>query len=235
MKLSALIEKRNAVINQRKRVELEGILENTWKDRPRDGFQSILTGVQRSRQGARRSAALEQNALHGKYLGGLVADIEKTGHFKLFATGAMDQDIARALWRADEESARFDDLMPEAVDVAKAIKKWQEISRLDANKEGANIGKESGYITRQSHDMHKIRKAGYEAWRDAILPKLNLERTVGTMGEKSLDQFLRKTYEGLASGVHLKADTAPSMTGIQGACESRAQSLTRARAALQEC
>jgi hypothetical protein len=216
MKMSALIEKRNAVINERKRVDLEGILSNTWADRPKEGFQSILTGVQRSRQGARRSASLEQNALHGKYLGGLVADIEKTGHFKLFTSGTIDQDIARALWKLDDQSPDMAGLMPEAVDVAKAIKKWQEISRLDANKEGANIGKESGYITRQSHDLHKIRKAGFEAWSAAILPKLNLERTLGTMGEKNLNEFLHKTYEGLASGVHLKADTSPSMTGFKG-------------------
>jgi hypothetical protein len=216
MKLATLIEKRNAVINQRKQAQLQGYLSNTWGDRPADGMQAILTGVQRSREGARRSASLEQTALSGKYLGGVVADIEKTGHSKLFASGSIDQDIARALWQLDDEKADFAGLMPEAVDVAKAIKKWQEVSRLDANKEGANIGKETHYITRQSHDLHKIRKAGYEAWRDAILPKLDLARTVGTMGEKDLDTFLRKTYEGLASGVHLKADTRPSMTGFKG-------------------
>jgi hypothetical protein len=214
LKLAALIEKRNALLNQRKRIELTTYLQNVWKDRPADGLQAILTGVQRSRQGARRSVGLEQNALQGKYLGGLIADVERTGHFKLFASGAADQDIARALWRLDDETPDVKGLMPEAVEIAQAIKKWQDVSRLDANKEGAAIGKERGYITRQSHDLHKIRKAGFEKWKAAIAPRLDLDRMV--IPDDNLDAFLRKAYDGLASGVHLKAETRPKLTSFKG-------------------
>lgn len=214
MKLAALIEKRNALLNQRKRIELGTYLQNVWKDRPADGMQAILTGVQRSRQGARRSVGLEQNALQGKYLGGLIADIERTGQFKLFASGAADEDIARALWRLDDEQPDLKGLMPEAVEIAKAIRKWQEVSRLDANKEGAAIGKERGYITRQSHDLHRIRKAGFDRWKEAIAPRLDIDRMV--IPSDDLNAYLRKAYDGLASGVHLKAETRPTMTGFKG-------------------
>src|SRR5690606_7242637 len=105
-------------------------------------------------------------------------------------------------------------LMPEAVEIAKAIRKWQEVSRLDANKEGAAIGKERGYITRQSHDLHKIRKAGFEKWKEAIAPRLDLDRMV--IPNDDLNAYLRKVYDGLASGVHLKAETRPTMTGFKG-------------------
>lgn len=214
MKLAALIEKRNALLNQRKRIELTTYLQNVWKDRPTDGLQAILTGVQRSRQGARRSVALEQNALQGKYMGGLIADIERTGNFKLFVSGAADQDIARALWRLDDDHPDVKGLMPEAVEIARAVKKWQEVSRLDANKEGAAIGKERGYITRQSHDLHKIRQAGFDKWKEAIAPRLDLDRMV--IPGDDLNAFLKKTYDGLASGVHLKAETRPTLTGFKG-------------------
>lgn len=216
LKLAALIEKRNAILNQRKRLDLDGYMKNTWSDRPKDGMQAILTGVQRSREGGRRSVAAEQQALNGKYVGGLIADLEKIGHSKLFASGAIDEDISRALWKMDDESPDFKGLMPEAVEVAKAIRKWQEVSRLDANKEGAWIGKQKGYITRQSHDVYKIRKAGFERWRDAILPKLDLGKTVGSMPDADVAKFLKGTYEGLASGLHLKAETRPKLTGFKG-------------------
>jgi hypothetical protein len=216
LKLAAIIEKRNAILNQRKRIQLDGYLKNTWADRPADGLQALLTGVQRSRTGARRSVALEQQSLNAKYTGGLVADIEKLGHTKLFASGSIDEDISRALWRMDDEAPDFAGLMPEAVEVARAVRKWQEVSRVDANKEGAYIGKQKGYITRQSHDLHKIRKAGFERWRDAILPKLDLAATVGSMPDADVAKFLKATYEGLASGVHLKAETRPKMTGFKG-------------------
>lgn len=214
MKLAATIEKQNAVMNQRKRLELATYLQNVWKDRPGEGLQALLTGVQRSRAGARRSVGLEQNALQGKYLGGLVADIERTGNFKLFASGAIDEDIARALWRLDDAEPDVKGLMPEAVELARVVKKWQETARLDANREGAYIGKEHGYIARQSHDLHKIRKAGFETWRDAILPKLDLDRMAIPDGD--VGAFLRKVYEGLASGVHLKASTRPKLAGFKG-------------------
>lgn len=212
--LAALIEKQNAILNERKRVELTTYLQNVWKDRPTDGLEAILTGVQRSRAGARRSVGLEQNALHGKYVGGLIADIERTGNFKLFASGAVDDDIARALWRLDDPEPKFDDLMPEAVELARAVKKWQDVARADANKEGAAIGKERGYITRQSHDMHKIRRAGFETWRNTIAPRLDFDRMTIPGGD--VNAFLRKTYEGLASGVHLKAETRPKLSGFKG-------------------
>ena len=214
LKLAAIIEKRNALLNQRKRIELDAYLENVWSDRPADGLQAILTGVQRSRSGARRSVGLEQNALQGKYLGGLVADIERAGHFKLFASGAADYDIARALWRLDDETPDLKGLMPEAVEIARAVRKWQEVSRADANREGAWIGKEKGYITRQSHDLHRIRKAGYQTWRDAILPRLDLDRMDIPGGD--IEAYLGKVYEGLASGVHLKASTRPKLGGFKG-------------------
>ncbi len=216
LKLAALIEKRAAIMNQRKRLNLDGAMRDTWADRPSDGMQAMLTGVQRSRAGGRRSVALEQQSLNAKYTGGLVADLEKTGHSRLFASGAIDDDISRALWQMEEAAPDFKGLMKQAVEVAQVIRKWQEVSRLDANKEGAWIGKQKGYITRQSHDMLKISKAGLEKWRDAILPKLDLGKTVGTMPDADVAKFLEATYEGLASGVHLKAETRPKLSGFKG-------------------
>lgn len=214
LKLAAIIEKRNALLNQRKRIELQTYLANTWADRPTDGLQAILTGVQRSRAGARRSVGLGQNELQGKYLGGLIADIEATGNFKLFASGAADDDIARALWRLDGDTPNFKGLMPESVEIAKAIRKWQDVARADANTEGAWIGKQKGYITRQSHDIYKIRKAGFERWREGILPRLDLNRM--DIPGSDLDAFMRAAYDGLASGVHLKTETRPKLTGFKG-------------------
>lgn len=216
MKLAALIEKRSAILNQRKQLNLDGSMRDTWADRPVDGMQAILTGVQRSRKGGRNSVAQNQQALNKKYLGGAIADLEKIGHSKLFASGAIDEDIARALWKMDDDSPDFKGLMPEAVEVARVMHKWQEISRLDANKEGAFIGKERGYITRQSHDLHKIRKVDPAIWRDKIMPRLDLGRTVGSMPDATVAKFLGAAYDGLASGVHLKAATSPKLTGFKG-------------------
>lgn len=200
--LAAAIEKRNAFINLRRRTEGLAFVKQSFADNPAEGLRSLLTGSQRARVGARRSVASEQEQLRGYYLSGLLADIEKTGSLHLLASGAADRDIARALWRLEDEAPDFKDIQPEAVELAKAIRKWQEIGRQDANKSGAWIGKLPGYVVRQSHDMWKIREAGFEKWRDEILPKLDLEKTAPETD--NLDDFLREVYTGLATGQHLK-------------------------------
>src|SRR3546814_20771794 len=68
-----------------------------------------------------------------------------------------------------------------------------------------------GYIVRQSHDVYRIRGAGFEKWRDDILPHLDMARTFADGAD---EKTLRAVYDGLASGVHMKTTGAPS--GFKG-------------------
>lgn len=209
MELAAAIEKRNAALNLRRRTEALAFIRESFRDDPALGLQSLLTGTQRARVGARRSVAAEQEQLRGYYLAGLLTDLEKTGALPLLTSGAADRDIARALWRLDDEKPEFTGLQPEAVELAKAIRKWQDVARLDANKAGAWIGKLPGYVVRQSHDMWKIREAGFDQWKSDILPKLDLDETLKNLpteqGPPDVNGWLREVYTGLATGQHLKS------------------------------
>jgi hypothetical protein len=211
---AALIQKRNAAINLKRRLEAVDFVRSQFKDDPALGIQSLLVGSARSRQGVRRSAAAEQEGLHGMYLAGFVADVEAKGpsHWSLLTSGELDRDIARALWARNRQEPMPVDAPQEAIDIADAIAKWQETARLDLNKAGGWVKKMPGYIVRQSHDMWKIHSAGYEAWRDAILPRLDMERTFDGADP---DKFLRGVYTGLASGSHLRthADAPSGFTG----------------------
>ena len=92
--------------------------------------------------------------------------------------------------------------------------KWNEVTRLDKNRAGAWVGKLAGYITRQSHDMYKIRAAGYEGWRDFILPRLD----DGTFeGIANREEYLQNVYNNLASGTHLTYKPASEwLKGFKG-------------------
>lgn len=206
VKLAAIIEKRNAAMNLRRRIEAVHYVTTRFADKPIEGIEALLVGVNRARQGARASVASEQRALAGKYLAGFVADIEKLGpdHAALLASGELDRDIARALWALDNDDAPSFTGPKQAADIAGAIRKWQEVARTDANRAGAWIGKLPGYIVRQTHDLFKIRAAGFAQWKADILPRLDLSRTV----DGDVDAFLRAVFNGLSSGVHLKASAA---------------------------
>ena len=106
------------------------------------------------------------------------------------------------MWRIGR-GQKTDGMTPQSVSAAKIIMKWQETARVDENRAGAWIGKMPGYIVRQSHDILKIRAAGYESWRNTILPRLD-DATFDGITDR--EGFLRGVYDGLASGVHLTSE-----------------------------
>ncbi len=211
VKLAAVIEKRNALLNARRRAELVGYIRSTWSDRPDLGLESFLVGTNVTRAGARRSVAAEQKQLSQAYIAGFLNDIEKEGLLPFLTRGDLDQDIADSLWRIGMDKP-LDGLSKEAVSIAKIMQKYQEAARIDANRAGAFIRKLPGYVVRQSHDPYKLQRAGFKQWRDEILPLLD-ERTFEAGSD--VDGFLMATYNNLVSGVHLKVST-PEPTGFKG-------------------
>lgn len=208
----AIIEKRNAALNLVRRVESLDFVRTQFAENPALGVEALLTGVNTARKGSRYSVATQQNQLREQYLAGFVADVEKNGHWKLLVRGEMDRDIARAMWTIDNPDAAPFKGPREAMEIAEAIHKWQEVARAHANRAGAWIGKEAGYITRQSHDMHKIGRVTFQEWRDAIFEKLDFTRTFE--GADNIDAALLEVYTALKTGVHLKANPEPG--GFKG-------------------
>ena len=211
VKLAAAIEKRNALLNARRRAELVGYIRSTWSDRPDLGLESFLVGTNVARPGARRSVAAEQKQLSQAYIAGFLHDIDAEGLRPFLTKGDLDTDIADALWRIGMDKP-LDGIGKEAQQIARIMQKYQETARVDANRAGAFIRKLPGYVVRQSHDPYKIQRAGFKQWRDEILPLLD-ERTFEAGSD--VDGFLLATYNGLVSGVHVKVSTG-TPNGFKG-------------------
>ncbi|MEN0629796.1 hypothetical protein AAIG33_20485 [Phytobacter ursingii] len=210
--LAKVIEARNKAINTRIAAQRLGELRTTWKDRPDIGLEAMLVGRNDARTGSRRSVASEVAQLRGKYNSGINYDFDKAGLVKFISSGSNDREIADAMWRIGR-GEKLDGMTQQSIDAAKIISKWQESARMDQNRAGAWIGKVPGYIVRQSHDILKIRAAGYESWRNTILPRLD---DVTFDGINDREQFLKNVYEGLASGIHLSGDKPDWMNGFKG-------------------
>lgn len=208
---AALIEKRNTLLNLRRRAEVVSFIRSNFADRPDLGFESLLVGTNLARPGSRLSVAAEQKALGDAYIGGFINDLNKQDLLPILTKGDSDRDISDALWRIGKKED-VSSLNPDVVKIATIIQKYQEASRIDANRAGASIGKIDGYVTRQSHNSEKIEKAGFEKWMNDILPKLD---EVTFAGVRDVPGFLRGIYSGLVSGSHLKAD-APVSAGFTG-------------------
>ncbi len=208
---AAKLEKRNAAINARRRLEAIGYIRSTWSDRPDLGLESFLVGTNVARAGARRSVAAEQKQLSNAYIAGFLNDMEQADLLPFLTRGDNDSEITDALWRIGTDRP-LDGLGRESVEIARIMQKYQTAARSDANRAGAEIRDLPGYIVRQSHDPYKLERAGFSQWRDEISGLLD-ERTFEGVIDRS--EFLLAAYNGLVSGVHLKAST-PEASGFKG-------------------
>ncbi|WP_095110441.1 hypothetical protein [Pseudomonas sp. Irchel 3E20] len=209
---AALIEKRNALLNLRRRGEIVSFVRGSFADRPDLGIESLLVGTNLARQGSRMSVAAEQKALGDAYISGFIHDLERQDLVAILAKGDSDVDIADALWKigTKQDTSKLND---QVVSIARTIQKYQEAARIDANRAGANIGNLPGYIARQSHDGEKIGSAGLDKWLEEIQPRLD-PRTFDDVTNPA--QFLRGVYDGLVSGDHLKAPGDKPSNGFKG-------------------
>lgn len=219
LQMAAVIEKRNAALNLNVRLKASSFV-NQFRDKGLDfeGFAALLTGSQRVRSGARLSVDAEYKGFRGEWMGGMIADIEKLGLWREFVDGAFDRDIYDALHRLGTESPDFTGLPKEAVELAKVVNKYQTDARNTRNRFGAWIRDLKGYITRQSHDMFKIRDAGEQDWVAYVKERIDVAKMtrLGLISENDPMSSLRTMYDDFAAGVHMKAAAGEDDTAAFG-------------------
>jgi hypothetical protein len=217
--LASAIEVRNRKINLLRK---KGIQARVREGHELDDITAMLTG--RNKVGLNQALSIDatSHALADTTKGGLVADLDKAGlrRVVLKRDHAFDLDVAREMWRMDDPTAGESTGNAHAQQVAAILVKHQENVRNMLNDAGASIGKTDHYVTRQSHDMWKIRGKGtdadYQAWRTAILPKLDPKTFDHLSGPGAVEGFMKKTWQALSSCVHDSATGSDWLSGFKG-------------------
>lgn len=230
LKLAAVIAKRNAALNLAARFKALSFINSEFSGNEAEGLKAVLAGSHFNRRGARQSVEAESKAFLGEWMGGITADMERAGLWELFASDAMARETARALYLMGNQFSDFSKLPKEAVEMAKIIHKYQQDARARQNRFGAWVGDVKGYIVRQSHDMFRIRAAGYQEWKNFILPRLDMDATFAERGVTDIDASLRATYENLASGLHTIHDADEDLNfAFQGQGSAMAKKVSQSR------
>lgn len=214
-KVDAYLQARNKMLNKARVAEMVDYLETSFSDDPGKGLIAILSGITSAKKGSRRSVSASQKAIFNHHAMGLMADLESEGVDQLFKSGALDADIYVAMHRIDR-NMDMDGVNPDAVKVAKIIRKYNESLRRYANEYGADISKLDGWVMRRSHNKQKI-SADKEGWINFMLDKLDMARTFGRDGPVDMTEIRRaldNLYTGFASGVHLKTAGQAEVTGL---------------------
>jgi hypothetical protein len=215
LRAAAAIERRNALINRRIRLEALDYLRTTWAENPAEGVLALLYGSARARYGSRASANAAQSALFRRYIGGVQGELEAAGLFDVLRRGELDRDVFRAM-RSISNPAELRKLPDQAVEIAKILDRWQEVSRIEANRAGAWIGKLDDYGLRQSHNADRIVKAGEAKWKADILPKLDLAKMFPDGVPKDMDRWLHETFLNITTGVRDVVNTPNRMAAFKG-------------------
>ena len=207
IRAAAVIEKRNAALNLRKRMEWADYLRTTWADRPDLGIEALMAGVSYARPGSRRSVDAAQTSLTANYLEGMMGRLKEADVLKVFVSGEMDRDIWRAMHELGQDVVdreRLNRLPKEAIAAAEILNEYNELARVRANKAGAWIKKLPGRVIKQTHDMFRIRDAGEAEWVEYVSTQLDWERSFPDVEPKDRIRVLTGLYKDFASGVHIK-------------------------------
>lgn len=91
-----------------------------------------------------------------------------------------------------------------AAEIADGARAAMEELRLRANAAGADIGKLEDHGLPHRHDSAKVEAAGYEGWRDVLLPLLDrtrmIDRSTGDQfSDAALDSVLRDVWRTIAT------------------------------------
>ena len=215
-RIAAAIEKRNALINKMRRKALD---ERVVPGQEARSVRGLLSGAEGRARGLAQSIDAEAHANAARLFGGVISELRSAGLAKaiLRRDKTFDRDVAHEMWRLNDPKATPPTGNSLAAQTAAILHRHQEAARQMQNDAGAWIGKLDHYVTRQSHDMEKIRGSGdaaaFKEWRDFIAPKLD-ERTFE--GVDNPDSFLRNVWEALSSGIHDTTRGADWLAGFSG-------------------
>jgi hypothetical protein len=195
---AAHVERRNRKLNIKVKARLLS-MANEAAERHGDaalGLEAALVGINKRLRGGRNSADLRGGALTTEYLGGLLADLEQADLLVHLNSGHLDLEIARALEKITKPDA-LGSSVGAANQIAEIIHRYRKLAFDRQNRAGAWAKPLAGYITRQSHDMTRLVRAGFDNWREFITPLLD-PRTFD--GHDDVNLFFREVYDTLASG-----------------------------------
>lgn len=235
---TAAVERRNALLNlvtrATRRERLLSTVEQLGGTKGRNIADAMLNQIvarNRLTTGNRASAEAVWKGRRSEYGSALAVALNKAGLLRAFRSGSMERDWARELYELSVQSSGGEANVgrtgnTQALQIAQSIHGLQQLARERLNRQGAWIGNYAGYISRTAHDQDAIRRAGFEAWRSFVEPRLS-EETFEGVGNRT--EFLNETWKSLVDGVHLGARDPvgwkdPAFTGPGNAAKKLSQS-----------
>lgn len=209
-KEALLIQKRNALINAKAHNEVSQAIETymakTGVKDPAEALKAINVGTNDLGFSSRLSVDAKQKGYAAELTGEFVARLREKGYLDTLKSNDMDSDIAEELFNLDSGKAAGSSGNKAAGEIAEIIHAMQQKSIQYLNDAGAWLKNEKGYIIKQSHDQVKMSKAGFDKWKEKILPLLDMERMRLEWGvtPDTIEEFLEAAFNNITIGKEFK-------------------------------
>lgn len=164
---------------------------------------AFLEGTTKNVQGGRHSVAATMLAYRARYLQDFnLAMVRNPEIARLVQNGdkTLAADTVREMQelRPDGQPGRTGNQAAQAL--AKLYAEMAEKTRLDLNQLGSPIGRLDGWSP-QAHASDRVTRVSQSEWIDFVLPRLDRDRTFGTMDETLQRQMLADIYDTITKGV----------------------------------
>ena len=196
------VKQRSRVLNQIAKLKVKEYLAN-FNDKD-VGIKAFLGGAMRFVKGARKSIDVQQKFLGDLYQKRMMRLLEEQDLWEVFIKGKIERQVMEELFELKPGGKPGITRNKNARNIAKIIHQIQVAAVDDANLAGAWISRLPGYIMRQTHNMLKIRRAGFEAWYKFIVTRLDIDKTAGHIAAADQKEFFRSVWSALKTGVHMK-------------------------------
>lgn len=207
--VSAQVARRNMLLDIRARREAKSLIKRF--STIGEGVLALLEGSSKRVAGGRRSIDYQAKALHGKYIGRLVSELESAELLTKFRNGELSREVYVEMGEIRDGGRPGLSGSKDAQKIATIVQGVTDDMVGRQNRAGAYINKVPGYVTRQTHDMDEIRRAGgpgnspenrtrsFSTWYEHTFLLLDPERTF--RGADPL-LWMRNVHEALYTGVH---------------------------------
>ena len=193
-KIKAALQRKHAVLSMKARRRMADAVQLRMSHGLdyRQALLSVLEGDAKHRN----SVAANILAHEARYLGGLMGRIAKEKpHIERRLGDRKLMDDATRLMFGDT----VDNADPDARYLADLFGEYMELTRVEANAHGANIGKLAGYVP-QAHVDWRLLGVKEGEWISTIKPLLDYEKTFPDVDPSKVDDILRGIYNTVTLG-----------------------------------
>lgn len=198
-----------------------------------DGLLTFIRGESKMKVGSRDNLAQKQQGTDYLLYSRLnkKLDAGSDGLREVFESGELDAEIYDIAYQLGAGKTMADiDASAQAKELHEIIFELNDSIRERKNRAGGFIGKRDDYIVAQSHDMARIKKAGFENWKNDFLNLIDEEQTFANLTDsKQKDEYLLELYNRFSTGKHYLVDRGDGNVGTKPTSANLAKKISQSR------